>query len=993
MAEHVLFRYNFVAAVAPYVAGDWIEPRYEDTTGAIVVYDSSGVIFSGPDLGINAKDVNYLIPPATYREINNNYSFCDGTTLVYYTAQTAFPYVTRKTQANAPSCAITTPVCDLQIVLGGVTNASAATNGDGEIATSATSSAGGIKYALFDFDYVTEGQATGDFAGVYPGLYFVRAKDANGCEASVLVEVGVTNAAYEVRHRMDYRTIENELRRVDILEAGYVGAIEEDLVSDAPVRIVWRADNTEKTYPVVASTLEVDLHHSEAQGALHYLHLFTQDDTKFKVRHYTYNGAAYVLNWEGFIAPALYSEPYKALPYNITVQATDGLALLQDKLFLDQAGNSFERTLSVAEILAICLAKTGVFINIRVVAHIFETRQTVSATISPLEQTFVQASAYLDEEGNPKTCRQVLEYILTPFGARIVQSKGYWYITRIEELTADFDFVEYSFDGFDITQVGVGSYSPVKHIRRATTPNSVTPVDQALAMDMVPAYGKLNINYELGYLGGLLRFGNFEDPKYVTKLPSVGLGDTVAEEGPFIDKRFAPEWTLAKNGELGGVNTVQRFDQKEGWVTSIQNGYGLSYIQYKPVPVTYTANDYVSIKLRFKISQADLPRIDLSPTNTRSGPTGGTVTGPRSDRSTAGSFFKKDPPYVKFKWSVKLGSHFVLQYGGGTTDTGVGINESYISTYNEFVEITLDKVLLPDVSVETTEDLVVRVYSAYVLDSNFINLAALAIEPTVASYIGRRVTVTDRSTYGDVYFYELRDSTEATSSPDIVQPADYNGTTNTKKWYLIEQQANNSLSRDYNSVDISEVQVEFYPGGITPIGRKEGVRERPGTRSVIINDVEIQQGLVTPYNLNSKIRAGVDANFFHGDLPLIQNARYIYENYFALSDGSPTLSWTRVGEPEAATLHRIIAQLLIRWYKQPTWRLSGKLRADTSVGDLTPIDCLYTSTQEQKYYLIKSLTCNDKDKQFDVEMEEIKDGAVVAPDLGFTTGFTTGFNA
>jgi len=1001
MALHLLFRYDFVATVGAYSAGDWIESYYNDVTGNINAYDESGVIITGPNLGVDVNEVNFQVPPATYRTTEEGYSFCQSTTLVYFGKYTSFPYALKRTQVNAPSCAVTTPVCDLKVSITKTTGASDKFTADGEIVSVATSSATGIKYGLFDFDYATQGQTSGTFSGLYPATYTVWVKDANGCQDGVTVLVGVADATYGVRFRHEYKTIDGELRKVDILESGYAGAVVEVDGGADPCRIIWRGEETAKTYPVIASTLEVDLFNSVAMGNFYYQDLFTQDDQKFKVIQYKHNGSSYVENWQGFITPSLYSEPYVPLPYTVTIQCSDNLPILAEKLFLDSSGNSFRYNLSILEVIAICLEKTGINLNIRIACHIFEELQSNLSTTTPLEQTYVQVTSYLDEEGNPKTCREVLEYVLAPFVARICQVGGYWYIVRIEELKDDFNYVEFSYDGIDITQTGTGSHSPVKNIRRGTTSNSATPSENSLSMDTVPAYGKVRINYELGYLGGLLKYGSFEEPKYVTGLVIEGAiegvpgsGIPVETEGAIVDRHFAPEWTLVNDGDTGGVNVTFKKVKDEGYVASIQNGNGDSYITYTPIPLSYTSSDTLSIRIRFKLSKAIVERTDRTPTNTVQ------TSGPRQSRTSAGSLQTVDPPFTKVKWSAKLGTRYLLQYGGGTTDETTGINENYIETYNEFVDIKLDNILLPDVQSPTTETLTIKIYSVNPLDSDvrFFTQSALILGlkaiDTTELYLGKKVILTEPGDFGVILYYVLENGTDAEDDPNVIRPTDYDVSTNPKVWKLIAKYTNNSVARYYNSIDLSEVQIEFYPGGITPIGSSGRTSRGNNTdsRSFIINDVEIKKDLVTPYSVNAKIRNELDVNFFHGDLPTIQNAKYIYENFFLLSDGTPTQKWKRDNIDELLPIHRIAAEQIIEWYRKPTWRLSGTLKVDTTMGDISPIDCMYTSTQEQKYYLIKSLTCYDKDKQYQVEMEEIGDNEA-EPGRGFSIGFTTGFNA
>jgi hypothetical protein len=165
-----------------------------------------GELLEGPNLFFGNEGAAVIITPSPY------YQYCDGTTLRQIVANNQWPYGSLAVTFIAGECQIA-PVCDLDfspLVLR--TSASGPVTADGTLTLFADSSNGPIKFALNDpdFDYATEGQLTGSFTGLLPGMYTMYAKDAIGCQDQKTVEIKVTTV-YNVKYRMEFRDVRTRL--------------------------------------------------------------------------------------------------------------------------------------------------------------------------------------------------------------------------------------------------------------------------------------------------------------------------------------------------------------------------------------------------------------------------------------------------------------------------------------------------------------------------------------------------------------------------------------------------------------------------------------------------------------------------------------------------------------------------------------------------------------------------------------------------------------
>jgi hypothetical protein len=109
----------------------------------------------------------------------------------------------------------------------------------------------------------------------------------------------------------------------------------------------------------------------------------------------------------------LYSEPFAEKDnYTVNLTGTDGLALLERLNYVDSNGDHYEGIVSQWTVISNILGKLGLFWN-AIYVNISTTSPsiTIGATETIFHQKFQRNDNWYNEDGNPETCRKVLEEI------------------------------------------------------------------------------------------------------------------------------------------------------------------------------------------------------------------------------------------------------------------------------------------------------------------------------------------------------------------------------------------------------------------------------------------------------------------------------------------------------------------------------------------------------------------------------------------------------
>lgn len=228
---------------------------------------------------------------------------------------------------------------------------------------------------------------------------------------------------------------------------------------------------------VVGSSLRFNINVPRTnQNDAVFLHLFTGDETKYKVelKRSTDN----FLIWQGFLLPDSYTEPYSGGTYFVDFESTDGLGRLKGKYLAD---DFYEDEKSVVSIIAACLELTGLEMNIILAPGIDNKIEKSWHNI------YLNTSEFLSSSNKKDDAHKILETLCVDMVSCVYQYLGQWFFEGLNKRNlTTYDAKKYTYLG-----VYTSDYTVNKTVKTVTGKAFVTPL-----ITMVPPYNQINVNYE-----------------------------------------------------------------------------------------------------------------------------------------------------------------------------------------------------------------------------------------------------------------------------------------------------------------------------------------------------------------------------------------------------------------------------------------------------------------------------------------------------------------
>lgn len=847
-----------------YLAGDTIEVYYDssiDTSpgtnpfAGLTVYQNSVQIFSGPTIGFN--DSSYTEQNIDTLECNNGYS------VTHSRVETSFPYILNLYWQGYGACEIIPSVGDIKFSPNiTIIRASSLTANDGSITVLATSSYP-IKYKIgSDFDYYDgTGSTSGTFGSLFAGSYRIYVRDSKNFANNIFVTVGV-GSVYGVIYTISYINLAGHRTKIEILQRDYVSTSSDLICSDVPINLEMRNEsNLDKFQPLISTQATVGL---ISQTDKQFQSLFTNEPKKYQVKYYkdTSGGTSYTLQWIGFIQPQIYQEEYLMPPYNVSIQATDGLVFLSDLVFLQDDGQKFFGSIRALTLIATILKKTNLSLPIRCGCNVFADTMSKAASDDPLDQAYVDVDAYYIATDQP-TFDFVLKCILKSLRARLVQSGGYWNIFRPEEMKGSFNYRDFDSDGNYVTN---GSFNPIVNIGSSSSSNRLRWSEQDQNLEIRPGFGKLRINYHLGYKDNIIKNGDFKlRPTWNTLTNSYDYQIDL-----FGFQVISPFYAINITYEL-----ITPSNLDDAVLVLYANNplvKPLAYVQSVSYNFAMGVNNSILIKINVKCPSPVTYNLAIDGN-------GNTVLVPN----------KLTPYYQKVRARIYYGNKYLQSDGSWTTIPSDLI--FYVTQFDQYIDLQLTA-NWPDASYITEKEFYIRVYHSTDFDFDYEDITSLkrrltnsnvassnnrgsfnassgmlpstggsggggAIQANdvwtinVAGTIqgiycavgvrlrainnlpgqsldnwligeitlvqGTKTEVHDSSAYlgRGIYYYELENNTNAENIPSIVRPNDYNSSTNPNQWILKKSAIETNDARAIYFY-INKIQVQFLANGQTP---------------------------------------------------------------------------------------------------------------------------------------------------------------------------------
>jgi hypothetical protein len=659
------------------------------------------------------------------------------------------------------------------------------------------------------------------------------------------------------------------------------------------------------------------------------------------------------LNYVGFVIPENYNETYLDPPYITVITATDGLADLKAYEFTDESGNYFETDITPLKAISQILKNTDLKIPIQSGINKFEVEMSGPADgdqYDPLNQCKFDPTSFYDLD--EYDCETILTHILKPYGARILQRRGCWYMYCVEQAVQTIKYRQFDENG---TIAFYGENDDLAVLTLPLMDNRAAFRDGNQVLEILPAYGKFLLDHELLKVPSLVASYSFEaDDIYIDGNGITQLKNWNVDISRAAGASFGIKETKAFEGLFNFYSKIDRRSPDEP-------GLGVVSLVSKQGIIEYDATDY----LEFRFSYAQLLQVFQT--------------------------YSINPIWGRIKWMLQIGSFYYSEAKGGwTDDVFYKYNSIYVETFNEsqnYKVVTACR----QVSELTTEDFQIEflLETGYTFD--FIDdpdLTTMRQIPTVKLPIGYRIkgrvnyTAPRGETTFTYVYYQLVDDTSANDGIEVVRPDDFDEDDNPKLWQIDSEiwmkrtgpRGDQILKNDpvgehhiqYNYID--NVVLNHLPNG----------QEPPETFTVeAVNNRALKINLEEAFKL-----ADVD-------IENINNSEQTYKNYLKLLDGRPTQKWYRSYRLGEGKLLDLLATEYRSQYGRGTFKLTGNFDIDT---EILPCSVIRETNNLGKKYMFTSFGMDEDNCMVKFDLAELVD-VVNDPDSpDVDAEFSTDFN-
>lgn len=347
--------------------------------------------------------------------------------------------------------------------------------------------------------------------------------------------------AYGVKYRLEFSDVLGNGKKIEILKDNYSGAVLPLVGTADPVSIKWEGDDDFYS-PIIGSTCTLNLFVTDE---VQYENFYAFDEEEFKVKIY-YKDASnnYQLYWAGFIVTDSYKQALASPPYQISLQAHDGIGLLSTQFMeIRNTDSFFENTGTTSRTIAQnliqdAISKTNLDLNVRFSLNVFSAFSTSSYIYN---QNGGNGFPKYDEELKIIDCKTYIENMLRGLNARVFQSNGYWFVISNSEYI-DKDFLDDQANGTitsnirdaetkmlqqnksespqfnEYTTSGVFSQTVVEDIFLETK-TDLTPLNNDLIVEYIPP-AKIIENIEKLEVSNMFTNSLLKDPTF--ELPTSG---------------------------------------------------------------------------------------------------------------------------------------------------------------------------------------------------------------------------------------------------------------------------------------------------------------------------------------------------------------------------------------------------------------------------------------------------------------------------------------
>lgn len=237
--------------------------------------------------------------------------------------------------------------------------------------------------------------------------------------------------AYGLKYFGEVGDYYDDVYRVEIEEDGYTGEESEMVMAgDGPLMLSYPGDEFDVFRPIYGSQLSITV---ISTTSLQYIEMHTADARKYKVTLYKNT----VEFWVGWILPDLFTEPYTAAPYPVTLTARCGLGELSSvqvpetvMSYGDGETPALKSYVNLYSVICAALNHINTGLDIHEAINIYNAERTTPPedTDTTLTDVYIDLGQYQEN-----TYYDLLTDAMRVFGARLYQQEGAWWMVRVKE--------------------------------------------------------------------------------------------------------------------------------------------------------------------------------------------------------------------------------------------------------------------------------------------------------------------------------------------------------------------------------------------------------------------------------------------------------------------------------------------------------------------------------------------------------------------------------
>jgi len=344
-------------------------------------------------------------------------------------------------------------------------------------------------------------------------------------------------------------------RYVRIYKKDYTGSVTEPIGGETPARLEYPGADNDIFDPIYGSEITVSIVSLTSEQ---YIEFATAKNKEYLAQ--VYNVDQTLVEWQGWLIPQEYEEPYNQAPYETTLIFNCGLGLLIDIDFMDTDGSYYQGRQTEILVLAAIMQKiypssldTAFKPYFTTCIGLWEAGQSSSIGSNSLNQSYIDQEKYINDDGSVWNCLDVVKDILSSYGARISMGRsGRWWIMRIRDYHLFYD--SYQIHYVDYTDLG--AYSAYGAFTSSALMFTLTGIEDRSTM--------------IGWIGGN-QIVRHERAYKAVKITLNHFYTNILKAGDFMFSNWDDFWTTS-----GTVTRVQTGKDLNSYAVKIATA---SYIQ------------------------------------------------------------------------------------------------------------------------------------------------------------------------------------------------------------------------------------------------------------------------------------------------------------------------------------------------------------------------------------------------------------------------------